>query len=395
MTNSHGSSPPDYYSQRPPAPPSPSSQVQDIPATLGLLAILIAIFVVMIYQGHGVITNAVAYRWGVSDPQLIHDGQWQLLVTSIFLHGSVMHIAMNGLSLYWFGASIERIFGSRKFIILFMATGILANIVSFIHLKEPSLGASGAIFGLVGAGLIFPIRWRNLVNERARKSILTQLTIITVLNLAIDSSIPGIDNWAHIGGLAAGALIGLFILPEALDARPENSVRETATTALAIFFTLVAVAAGIVQYRVGLNINRSTPQTERTVEYRSPHGNWTFHLPAVWQAGILPGSKESAWRSPDGAVITVKEVQSTGSLTSLRRAFASRGLTTNSVTVANIAGFNVTVDHPATRQVLTIFNTSGRTVIVMLISPINAFNSSLATYNAALASIRILHNNSH
>ncbi len=386
--------PPDYYQQRPPSTPPQSSVVQDIPATVGLLAVLVAIFVVMMYQGHGQITNAVAYRWGVSDPQLIHDGQWQLLVTSIFLHGSIMHIAMNGLSLYWFGASIERIFGSRKFLILFMATGILANIVSFVHLKEPSLGASGAIFGLVGAGLIFPIRWRSLVNERARRSILTQLTIITVLNLAIDSSIPGIDNWAHIGGLAAGAVIGFFILPEALDGRPLNKNRETMTTALAIFFVLVAVAAGIIQYRVGKNIGSGSMQPAPTVEYRSPHRNWSFRLPATWQAGVLPGTNESAWRNADGAVITVKEVKADGSLASFQQAFASRGLTTRPVTVANLPAFNVTVNHKTSRQIITVFNSSSNTVIVMLISPINAYNASVATYNTALASIRLLHPNS-
>lgn len=383
MTNSHGSTSPDFYEQRPQPAPSRAQLARDIPATLGLLAILIAIFAVMMYQGHGTITNDVAYRWGVSDPRLIRAGQWQLLVTSIFLHGSVMHIAMNGLSLYWFGASIERIFGSRKFIILFLATGILANIVSFLHLKEPSLGASGAIFGLVGAGLIFPIRWRSLVNERARKAILSQLTIITVLNLAIDSRIPGIDNWAHVGGLASGAVIGLFILPEALDTRPLNKFREIATNAITIFLVLVAVVSGVVQYRAG-----------QVTYYRSPHGDWGFSLPASWRHGILPGSGDSAWRNPTGAVITIKDVKTTGSLGAFQRAFSSRGLTTTTVRVANTTGFNVMVNHSTSREVITVFTVASRTVIVILVSPINSYNTSLTTYNSMLSSIQILGTNS-
>ncbi len=394
MTNSHGSTSPHFYDQRPQPAPSRAQLARDIPATLGLLAILIAIFAVMMYQGHGRITNNVAYRWGLSDPHLIRAGQWQLLVTSIFLHGSVMHIAMNGLSLYWFGASIERIFGSRKFIILFLATGILANIVSFMHLKEPSLGASGAIFGLVGAGLIFPIRWRSLVNERARKAILSQLTIITVLNLAIDSRIPGIDNWAHVGGLASGAVIGLFILPEALDTRPLNKFREIATNACTIFLVLVALVAGVVQYRAGQGVTLATIRAERLKYYQSPHGDWEFSLPATWLHGVLPGSGDSAWRNPSGAVITIKDVKTTGSLIAFQRAFSSRGLTTTTVHVANSAGFNVMVNHSTSREVITVFTVASRTVIVILVSPINSYNTSLTTYNSMLSSIQILGTNS-
>jgi rhomboid protease GluP len=349
----------------------------------------------MMYQGHGTITNVVAYRWGVSDPHLIRAGQWQLLVTSIFLHGSVMHIAMNGLSLYWFGASIERIFGSRKFVILFLVTGILANIVSYMHLKEPSLGASGAIFGLVGAGLIFPIRWRSLVNERARKAILSQLTIITVLNLAIDSRIPGIDNWAHVGGLASGAVIGLFILPEALDTRPLSKIREIATNAITIFLVLVAVVAGVVQYRAGQGFTSATVRAEQLTHYRSLHGDWGFSLPASWRHGILPGSGDSAWRDPFGSVITIKDVKTTGSLGAFQRAFSSRGLTTTTVRVANTTGFNVLVNHTTSRQVITVFNIASHTVVVILVSPINSYNTSLATYNTMLSSIQIYGTNSH
>src|SRR5581483_6443175 len=105
----------------------------------------------------------------------------------------------NSLFLYCFGAQIETLYGWRKYLIIYLVAGVAGNLFSFLLSPGPSLGASGALFGLVGAGIVFPLRFRSLVPARARAEILRQLLTVVVVNLMI-GFMPGshIDNWAHL-----------------------------------------------------------------------------------------------------------------------------------------------------------------------------------------------------
>ena len=148
--------------------------------TYALLAILVAVFAGMWIAGHGDVST-VATLFGDKENDLIRAGQVWRLVTAIFLHGSPMHLLVNGLSLYWLGAPMESFYGSRKYLLIFLISGIAGNLLSFARSPFPSLGASGAIFGLVGAGLVFPIRYRSLLQEKARSQILTTLLVVPSL----------------------------------------------------------------------------------------------------------------------------------------------------------------------------------------------------------------------
>lgn len=134
--------------------------------------------------------------------------EWWRLFTCIFLHGGIIHLLCNMLSLFYLGPQIERIFGRIKFIIIYILSGIGASLFSYYvnlangNLYTVSIGASGAIFGLLGALLMFFILNRNNVNKRA----ITDIGTIVVLNLFIGFSSSGIDNAAHIGGLIIGAI---------------------------------------------------------------------------------------------------------------------------------------------------------------------------------------------
>lgn len=256
------------------------------PATGILLAIILLVFAFMYRDGHGNVLN-VSNLFGVEDPKMIRDGQWWRLITPIFLHGGIPHVTVNCLSLYWLGGPMERIYGTRRYLIIFLFAGIAGNVLSYFLLPEPSLGASGALFGLVGAGLVFPMRYRSLMDERARKSILSQLIFVTVINLGF-SFLPGIDKWAHFGGLLGGGFLALFLIPYVLDDRPINKNRELLLTVAAVSIVVFTIFSGWKQWRWAA----AHPAIQETLLVYGPKGAnpwFQFALPPNWR--LLPNGK--------------------------------------------------------------------------------------------------------
>lgn len=119
----------------------------------------------------------------------------------MFLHGGILHIGFNSYFLYIIGPQVERAFGSFRFAALYFLSGISGVIFSFAFNRAPSIGASGALFGLIGALIPFLYRNRALLVD-TRRRILSILQVIGI-NLLIGLA-PGIDNWGHLGGLLAG-----------------------------------------------------------------------------------------------------------------------------------------------------------------------------------------------
>ena len=130
----------------------------------------------------------------------------------MFLHGGFMHLALNAWALYQIGALFELLVGSPQMLLVYFATGIAGSLVSAWFTQVPSVGASGAIFGLLGALIAFLLRRRGALTPQG-KSILMQLVFWAAINVFFGFSTPGIDNSAHLGGCAAGLLLG-FLLPE-------------------------------------------------------------------------------------------------------------------------------------------------------------------------------------
>lgn len=131
------------------------------------------------------------------------------LVTSIFLHAGIIHLACNMYSLYILGPQLESFFGKTKYTIIFIGSGIIGNLVSLLFLKDytVSVGASGAIFGLLGALLYFGYHYRVYLSGVLR----SQIIPVIVLNLIIGFSLSGINNAAHIGGLIGGLLLSMLV----------------------------------------------------------------------------------------------------------------------------------------------------------------------------------------
>lgn len=144
---------------------------------------------------------------GAMVPALVVQGEWWRLLTAMFLHIGFLHLAFNSLALLVFGGLIEAALGPARMVALYLVTGFAASVASFAFGSPVSAaaGASGAIFGMLGAWLVYNLRRRSL--SLARSNVQTAMLLIGI-NLVFGFTVPGIDNLAHIGGLVAGVAAG-------------------------------------------------------------------------------------------------------------------------------------------------------------------------------------------
>jgi rhomboid protease GluP len=156
--------------------------------------------------------------WGADFGPLTLDREWWRLFTSMFLHGGLIHVGANMYCLWSLGPIVERVYGRSRYVIIYLLTGLGSSLASLaVHPTTISVGASGAIFGVVGA-LVFPFyRKRVLLPPPAMKAMLRSLGMFIVVNLAIGSAIPVIDNSAHIGGLLVGFALGAILTQLAIS----------------------------------------------------------------------------------------------------------------------------------------------------------------------------------
>ncbi|MCM2266265.1 MAG: rhomboid family intramembrane serine protease [Elusimicrobiales bacterium] len=153
----------------------------------------------------------------------VFGGQAWRLVTGMFLHGGYAHLIGNCVALYVLGLAAQRAWGRSRALLIYFAGGAAASFVSALAQTRPAVGASGAIFALMGAVVVFFFRNRGALLARSRR-IGAGLLGWGLFQLALGLLSPYVDNWAHFGGLAAGAALGL-VLPAALLAGPEPSVQ--------------------------------------------------------------------------------------------------------------------------------------------------------------------------
>ncbi len=142
------------------------------------------------------------FEYLVLDPSLVKYGEYYRLFTSMFLHGNIIHLASNMYALYILGNQIESFLGKYKFLIIYFFSGMTASLLSCLA-SFSSLGASGAIFGLLGALLYFGYNFRLYFGN----VILRQIIPVVLFNLLIGFTFSGINNLAHIGGLIGGLFI--------------------------------------------------------------------------------------------------------------------------------------------------------------------------------------------
>lgn len=184
-----------------------------------LLAINIAVFAIpTLLQMIGVridgipINDYVLDLGAKSNAAIKQNGEYYRMISAMFLHAGLLHIGFNAYALYVLGPEAERLYGTRRFLALYFIAGLAGSIASYALTPNDGVGASGAIFGLIGGLASFYYASRRLLGDIARRQIGSLVTVI-MINLFIGFSSQLIDNSAHIGGLVGGALIGWLLAP--------------------------------------------------------------------------------------------------------------------------------------------------------------------------------------
>ena len=176
-----------------------------------LLAANVAFWLILEFSG-GSEDALNLYRWGAKYGPAIYLGDWWRLIVPVFMHIGILHLATNSIGLLIFGTMVERVFGRVQYLVTYLVTGVAGNVASYWAGPALGAGASGAIFGIVGAFGVYLLMNRRLLGRYGMQAF-TTVAFIVLINVVIGMTVSGIDNAAHIGGLIAGAAIGLLVAP--------------------------------------------------------------------------------------------------------------------------------------------------------------------------------------
>ncbi len=244
MTNSLDNNPlPPVNQTQPPRMVSIALPTYKPVATMIILGITVLFYLGQMLSEATLRGADLLFSYGGKINELIDAGQVWRLITPVFLHGSITHILLNMYALFILGRVVESVYGHSRFIILYFLAAFTGNVASYVMSPDASLGASTAIFGLIGAEAIFVIRNRRFYGNRYN-STLANIGIIIALNLAI-GFMPGtsIDYWGHIGGLIGGAIFAFLAGPqwEVAGTYPEIRVADKQKSTMVIISALVVM----------------------------------------------------------------------------------------------------------------------------------------------------------
>ena len=221
------------------------------PMTTGIVTVNVILFAVELMgtmqAGKG---GGLAILWGMNGETLVRLGacygpsifigrEWYRLVTAMFLHGGLIHIAFNMMVLMDLGPMVEEVYGSARFLFLYVVSGIASFAVSAFAkgLASFSIGASGAILGLIGLLIAITSRRGGLFRKELRSRLISW--VVTIFAMGLLFSGLRTDNWAHFGGLAAGFLLGKLFA----DRQPEAGSERRRAYALGWIAGAVVVAS--------------------------------------------------------------------------------------------------------------------------------------------------------
>ena len=174
-----------------------------------ILAVCVVLFLAMYIFGNGSTYVRTLIDFGANAISYTKRGDYYRLFTSIFLHAGIIHLLCNMYSLYVIGPQAESFYGKWKYLFIFLFSGICGSLlsVSLSGMDAVSVGASGAIFGLLGSIVYFGYHYRVYLGNVLK----SQIVPIIILNLLIGFTFSGIDNFAHIGGLIGGVFASMAV----------------------------------------------------------------------------------------------------------------------------------------------------------------------------------------
>jgi rhomboid protease GluP len=197
------------------------------PLTYTILIFNLVIYALMALAGGREVMERLIYgadrltliAFGAKTNYLLHEGEYFRLVTPIFIHIGLLHLASNSYALWIVGPQVERLYGSARFLLIYLLTGVGGVVGSYLgHYSlegapsnVPSAGASGALFGLFGVLAVFGYKYRRELPSAFRRAFGAGIFPVIAINLFIGFTVPFIDNSAHIGGLITGAVLALVV----------------------------------------------------------------------------------------------------------------------------------------------------------------------------------------
>lgn len=200
--------------QTPPVPPPPAPLRLPLYRprwTWILLAVIGIVYIVEEISG-GSQNSSVLIRLGANYAPLVSAGEYWRLFTANFLHIGIIHIGFNAYALYILGQETEALYGSPRFITIFLLTCVSGAIASYAFTYGLSAGASTGVVGLIGTEIAFFVRNRKVFGALGSRR-LNNLLFIGLINIIYGLSNPGIDNFGHLGGLIGGLLLGWLLCP--------------------------------------------------------------------------------------------------------------------------------------------------------------------------------------
>jgi rhomboid protease GluP len=182
------------------------------PGTLAIIVLLAAVFVWQLGTGALLSEAGIVDAGALVRSRVLEGEHWRML-TATLLHGGFDHLLGNCVALYILGMAGEHALGAWRVLVLYVASGLAGSLASVLTGPGPSVGASGAICGLMGAVVVILYRYRRVYHVRDKEIglVLAGWAAYTIVVGALD---PQIDNWAHFGGLVGGAVLALGIRPK-------------------------------------------------------------------------------------------------------------------------------------------------------------------------------------
>ena len=227
------------------------TQVPHIPLTWYLISVNLLVFVAMLLHGAGLwhSPNQVQLAWGASFGPATKEGEWWRLGSALFLHFGLLHLATNMFALWECGYFVERMYGWPGFLVIYILSGLVGNVLSLLVQGDHAVsgGASGAIFGVYGALLVYLWSVRRQLSKHEFHWLFWGAMVFSAMSVGMGFAIPGIDNAAHIGGLVSGLLMACVLLPSAC--KPGAVLRLTGAAATATWVLLMVLAIPAPTYR--------------------------------------------------------------------------------------------------------------------------------------------------
>ncbi|HEX8952060.1 MAG TPA: rhomboid family intramembrane serine protease, partial [Polyangia bacterium] len=222
---------------------------------------------------------ATLVRWGALWRPAVLAGEWWRPFTAMFLHGSWEHVLVNAYALFMLGRFCEEVFGPLRYFVTYVAGGLAGAAASTLNTHQGglSVGASGAIMGILGALIVVLILRRGTWPEAWRRALLWNLVLLGAIQIFIGFQLPMVDNAAHVGGMLGGGAMALVVAPGGLLGR--------STAARAV---LVALALAFVGGFGWAAVRTARTPLDQTMLQRIPQklakaGERTWRVPAYWE----------------------------------------------------------------------------------------------------------------